>query len=92
LVAVNNIPVVALAGRAHAASSWPRDSLPVSLDIKFMIAMDICIKIRPANHTSQWFILCYKSYGKQLPTVKISTHKNQQVNVATSNHEELLAG
>jgi len=34
LVAVNNTPVVALAGRAHAASSWPCDSLPVSLDLK----------------------------------------------------------
>jgi len=33
LVAVNNTPVVALAGRVHAASSWPCDSLPVSLDI-----------------------------------------------------------
>jgi len=33
LVAVNNTPVVALAGHAYAASSWPCDSLPVSLDI-----------------------------------------------------------
>jgi len=32
LVPVNNTPVVTFAGRAHAAS-WPRDSLPVSLDI-----------------------------------------------------------
>jgi len=32
LVTVNNTPVVTLAGRAHAASSWPCDSLPVSLD------------------------------------------------------------
>jgi len=33
LVPVNNTPVVALAGRTHAASSWSRDSLPVSLDL-----------------------------------------------------------
>jgi len=33
LVAVNNTLVVALAGRAHAASSWLCDSLPVSLDL-----------------------------------------------------------
>jgi len=32
LVAVNNTPVVVLPGYAHAASSWPCDSLPVSLD------------------------------------------------------------
>jgi len=31
LVAVNNTPVVASAGRVHAASCWPYDSLPVSL-------------------------------------------------------------
>jgi len=33
LVAVNNIPVVMSAGCVHAASSWPCNSLPVSLDI-----------------------------------------------------------
>jgi len=33
LVAVNNTLVVTSAGRAHAASSWPCYSLPVSLDI-----------------------------------------------------------
>jgi len=33
LVPVNNTPVVALAGRAYAASSWPHDSLLVSLDL-----------------------------------------------------------
>jgi len=32
LVAVSNILVVALAGHAHAVSSWPCGSLPVSLD------------------------------------------------------------
>jgi len=32
LGAVSNTSVVALAGFAHAASSWPCDSLPVSLD------------------------------------------------------------
>jgi len=32
LVTVNNPPEVVLAGLAHAASSWPCDSLPVSLD------------------------------------------------------------
>jgi len=32
LVPVNNTPVVALAGHMHTASSWPRDSLLVSLD------------------------------------------------------------
>jgi len=32
LVAVNNTLVAALAGRVHAASSWPCDSLPVSFD------------------------------------------------------------
>jgi len=31
LVAANNTPVVALAGRVHAASSWPCDLLLVSL-------------------------------------------------------------
>jgi len=30
LVAVNNTPIVASAGRAYAAYSWPYDSLPVS--------------------------------------------------------------
>jgi len=32
LVAVNNTLAVASAGHMHAASSWPSDSLPVSLD------------------------------------------------------------
>jgi len=32
LILVNNTPVVTLAGHVHATSSWPRDSLPVSLD------------------------------------------------------------
>jgi len=35
LVAVNNTPVFALAGRTHAASSWPCDLLLVSLDALF---------------------------------------------------------
>jgi len=34
LVPVNNTPVVMLAGHVHAASSWPRNSLSVSLDYK----------------------------------------------------------
>jgi len=37
LVAVNNTPVVTLAGHAHAASSWPCDSLLVSLDLAVFI-------------------------------------------------------
>jgi len=32
-IAVNNTLVVVSAGCAHAASSWPCDSLPMSLDI-----------------------------------------------------------
>ena len=38
LVAVNNTPVVVLAGRAHAAS-WPCDSLPVNLDVCMYVCM-----------------------------------------------------
>jgi len=41
LVAVNNTPVVALAGRVHADSSWPCDSLPVSLDITLTALLSV---------------------------------------------------
>jgi len=37
LVAVNNTPVVASAEHVHAASSWPCDSLPVSLDSNLIL-------------------------------------------------------
>jgi len=39
LVPVNNTPVVVLAGHAHTASSWPRNSLPVSLDACMHVCM-----------------------------------------------------
>jgi len=50
LVPVNNTPVVVLAGHAHAASSWPRDSLPVSLDI-VEVVMQVSSKLK-TKHAS----------------------------------------
>jgi len=46
LVAVNT-PVVALVGRAHAASSWPSDSLPVSLDFKSLTCFPAFFRFDP---------------------------------------------
>jgi len=43
LVAVNNTLVVVLAGCAHAAASWPCDSLLVSLDIVFYVCLVSCL-------------------------------------------------
>ena len=50
LVAVNNTLVVMLAGRAHAASSWPCNSLLVSLDmhvgyISIYVSIYTCIYV-----------------------------------------------
>jgi len=62
LVPVNNTLVITLAGSTHAASSWPRNSLPVSLDTWIGFSAIMIAKQAVVLHTfmASWTFDCLK--------------------------------